>query len=67
VWSIVALLTVGFVIGWLVTKTDFEIMFDFFTVLRECIRNSGHHSELPVQVAAEPLDSPISSAAAKTF
>lgn len=62
---VVALLLMGFVLGWFVEKMDFEVVLDLFTVLRECIRNSRHHAELPVQVVSEPLESSVGSATAR--
>jgi len=64
---VVALLLVGFLLGWFFEKLDFEVVLDLFTVLRECIRNSRHHAELPVQVVTEPLEQSVSSATAKSF
>ena len=68
-WWVIALLFGGFVLGWIASEADFEQVLDLFTVLRECIRNSGHHVAVNAQIAPDPLDAldqPVGSITAKT-
>ena len=64
-WLNVAVLLLGFALGWIASKADFEQVLDLLTVLRECVRNLGRHPNVAAH-AQQSTSQEIDRAAPKT-